>query len=330
MANEGNASGGLGPTPPEQGSRGTSQRRTPPEQTLHQPSESSDTSPSSRHTARTVASTEPNPYGPEVRSDRLAVRSRSVRSLQEHFEGVDRAAGTISAVDSTQVPLPDIHSLTGSARLQTADSLNALEPSSPRRDPQNRAADPGRHRRQLFNSPGRGPVERAAQTLAVPSGAGTSDLVSTGESPFRTTISAGGSSSRPSPRRPASQTSPSRATASPSRGLPITPGRHPIGQPGSASRRIQLLIETELMISARDEQQHRGRDQSDFMRILMENHNRQPVRHEPHLRSPMRIFSYTDPPDIDDEKWDITQSAARYNGEYPCKASSFHLNTENK
>ncbi len=334
MSNEGDGSDGSGRVRAEQGSRRTPQITMPSEQIPQQPSGGGDAPPSSCHAPRTAPNTEPNSRGAETRSDRLTVRpglgaerSISVRSLQEHLQGVDRAADTIPVVDRTLAPPQDLHPLTGSAQLQTAGSLEASKSLTPQREPQNRAADPSRHERQVRTSPHLGPVERAAQMLTVPCGAGASEAGSSGRSPSRTVTSAASSSSGRSLQRPASQTSPSRAARSPSRGLPVILSRLPIGPPGSASRRIQLFIETELMISARDKQQHGGHDQSDFMRILMENHNRQPSRHG---RSPMRIFSYSSPPDVDDEKWYLTQSMARRIEEYPCKASSLHLNTKSK
>jgi hypothetical protein len=79
------------------------------------------------------------------------------------------------------------------------------------------------------------------------------------------------------------------------------------------------------MVSARNEQQHLGANQADFVRILVENHNGQTVRHEWGPRATMGSYSQPNPPEIDDTEWYVTQSMAQVNWKYPCKAFPFRL-----
>ena len=333
MANESDGSSVSSPTSVQKRTRDIRQSKRPPEQTLHQPSGSAARLSSSHKAARTAASSGLNLYGAETGSARStpcpnlgAERSISVRGLQQHPDNTNGAAGAVPVIDSTQVPPEGIHPLTGSARPQLASSFGASETSTPKRDPQNRAADPDRHERQLHTSPRCGLVERGVQIHTVLSGACPSDAGPSRRSPSQSNISAAGPSGGSPSREPASQTSRSGAVASPLRGPPVTSGGLNTRPPGSASRRIQLYMETELMISARDEQQHGGRDEIDFMRILVENHNRQQAHHQQQARSTMIIFSHPNPPDLDDDKWYIAHSVAQADGEYPCKAYPFRLN----
>ncbi|KAF7503976.1 hypothetical protein GJ744_002950 [Endocarpon pusillum] len=205
---------------------------------------------------------------------------------------------------------------TRSARSKPCPNLGA-ERSIPVRGLQQHPDDTkgAAHERQLNTSPLRGRGERGVQTHAVLSGARPSDAGPSGGSRSRANISAAGPSGRSPSPGPASQMSRSGPDAGPLRRLPITSGEPSTDPPGSANRRISLYMETELMISARDEQQHGGRDEFDFMRILVENHNHQQAGQ--HARITMTIFSHPNPPDLDDDKWYLTLSVAQVNGEYP-------------
>lgn len=330
MVNESDGSSGSSPTSVQKWICDIRQSKTPPEQTHHHPFGSTARRSSSRQAARTAASTGLNPYGAGTGSARSspcpnlgAERSIPVRGLQQHPEDINGAAGAVPVVDGTQAPSEGIHLLAGSARPRLASSFGESEISTPKRDPQNRVADPGRHKRQLYTSLPCALGERGVQIHAALSGARHFDAGPSRGSPSRANISAAGPSGRSPSPEPASQMSRSGAGARPVRGLPITSGE----PPGSANRRIRLYMETELMISARDEQQRGARDEIDFMRILVENYNHQQARHHQHARSSMIVFSHPYPPDLGDDKWYISLSVARADGEYPCKAYPFQLNT---
>lgn len=82
------------------------------------------------------------------------------------------------------------------------------------------------------------------------------------------------------------------------------------------------------MVSARNEQQHLGANQADFVRILVENNNGQTVRHGWGTRATMGTYSHANPPEIDGTKWYVAQSMAQVNCDYPCKAFPFRLSLQ--
>jgi hypothetical protein len=305
MARESSKSRSFELTIQEHGRPHTRQRTTSPEQAPQQASKSTGTVLASRSRAHAPANTEVRLQGTPIESTRPNARLVTSGECSKPVKGSQISTGaatsTIPPTQSTQGRLLAADALTGSAGPHTVCSSMSGVTSAQRNHAPNRAA--GR-------ASGAGP-SRAGASSTSPSRAGPSQAIPSRTNPSRT--------------------NPSRAGAGPSTGPSIKPqtnSRLPTGPPGSPSRRIRLYMETELMVSARNEQPHLGANQADFVRILVENNNGQTVRHEWGTRATMGIYSHANPPEIDDTKWYVAQSMAQVNWEYPCKAISFRLSLQ--
>jgi hypothetical protein len=287
-------------TTEEHGRPRTRQRTTSPEQAPQQTSKSTGTVLASRSMAHAPANTEVRLQGTPTEFTRPNARLVTSGDCSKSVKGSQITTGavtnTIPATDSTQGRSQAADALTGSAGPRTVCSSMYGVTSARRNYALIRAAP---------QASGAGP-SRAYPSRTSPSRAGPSHTIP-------------------------SRTNPSRAGASPSTGPSIKPQTNrglPTGLPGSPSRRIRLYMETELMVSARNEQQHLGANQADFVRILVENNNGQTVRHEWGTRATMGIYSRPNPPEIDDTNWYVAQSMAQVNWEYPCKAFPFRLSLQ--